>query len=126
MTGSVNGEWRPAHWFIEAVPQRYSDVGKWHYVKPDDITKQELKVFEFCCRHEKKVHLAVDYFDQGRHAAVVKAKKRREEAAKAKALQLFNQCAGMSTKAKLAKLKQLTRGSKVDGQPIRFPSLEDA
>ena len=56
------------------------------------MPKQELETFEFCCRHEKKVHLAVDVFDQGRRAraAVVKAEKRREEAAKAKALQTFN------------------------------------
>ena len=54
---------------------------------------------------------------------MARAEKRREEAVKAKALQLFNQCAGLSTKAKLAKLKKITQGSKV---PIRFPALEDA
>ena len=61
--------------------------------------------------------------DKKQRLAVVRAEKRQEEAAQAKAVQLFNQCAGMDTLAKLAKLKKITHGSEL---PIRFPDLEDA
>ena len=90
------------------------------YVKPGDIAKRELKIFELCCRHEKKVHIAEDVWEEGRRAAVARAEKRREDAAKAKAKLVFEQCAGMGTSAKLAKLKMITHGSKV---PFRFPDL---
>ena len=117
---------RPPYYTVSARPQTYADIGMLHYVKPSDIAEKELKVFEFCCRNRRRgsgLRFALGASDKKQRLAVVRAEKRQEEAAQAKAVQLFNQCAGMDTLAKLAKLKKITHGSEL---PIRFPDLEDA
>ena len=73
---------RPPYYTVLARPQTYADIGKLNYVKPSDIAEKELKVFEFCCRNEKRVRFALGASDKKQRLAVVRAEKRQEEAAR--------------------------------------------